>query len=353
MTERENLFWADVLRVIVIFGVIVIHVAADVITEWGHFSPSWWWAANIEDSLVRGCVPVFIMLSGALLLPKQESLPDFFHKRLKRILIPFIVWNILYLVWKKYFFEPSLGLAEALGRVAGDGVHFHLWFLYIIAGLYLVTPIFRILTAHATKQDLIYFLGLWFVVASLLPFMEQITQLFTGARFHIKLPAEAATGFIGYFVLGHFLMKYATEKSVRSAVLIWAASLSVCIAGTYLLSAHFHHYVNLLYDNFAPNVIFYTASFFILLKFSGPVLEKNLPLAFRKLTLSFSQASFGIYLIHPMILDVFRRGRWGFVLKADLHHPLWMIPLTAIAIYLFSFLLIWLIQKIPYGKRIT
>ena len=114
MEDRsENLFWVDVIRALVMFGVVLAHVSADVITEWGRFPASWWWAANIYDSFARGCVPVFVMVSGALLLPKDESYRSFFVKRFKRILIPFVVWTALYLLWERQFYLPSLGFSEA------------------------------------------------------------------------------------------------------------------------------------------------------------------------------------------------------------------------------------------------
>lgn len=341
--KRENLFWIDLLRAVVSFGVIMIHVSADVITEWGVLPQDWWWAANIEDSLVRGCVPVFVMVSGALLLPIQEDFQDFFRKRLYRVMIPFIAWTLLYLLWKKHFYEPDLGGAEALRRIAGSGVHFHLWFLYILIGLYLVTPLFRIWAAHASGRDIFYFLALWLFVSSFLPRLP----------FRIQIPIEPAQGFIGYFVLGHFLRQYAIEKWIPGARALWAASLLVCVIGTAFLSARSHAFQSLFYDNLSPNVIFYTASFFILAKYAGPVFEKQLPFHLRSLVLSLSKASFGIYLIHPMILDALAKGRWGIVLKADMLHPVVMIPFTAAAIYFLSFAVIWVIQKIPYLKKIT
>ncbi len=342
-SKRENLFWIDLLRAVVSFGVIMIHVSADVITEWRAFPRDWWWAANIYDSLVRGCVPVFVMISGALLLPIREDFPDFFRKRFHRIIIPFIAWTLFYLLWRKYFYEPGLGGAEALRKVAGGNVHFHLWFLYILVGLYLVTPLFRIWTAHATGRDIFYFLVLWFFVSSVLPRLP----------LRIQIPVEPAQGFIGYFVLGYFLRQYSSGKWVPGAAALWLASLLVCILGTAFLSAQSHVFQKLFYDNLAPNVVFYTASFFVLAKYAGPVSEKHLSRPLRNLILNLSKASFGIYLIHPMILDALAKGRWGLVLKANIPHPVAMIPLTTAAIYFLSFAAIWMIQKIPYLKRIT
>ena len=351
--SRANLFWVDLLRAAVIFGVIVIHTAADVITEWGALPKDWWWAANIYDSLVRGCVPVFVMVSGALLLPKTETLRDFFRKRFHRIAIPFIVWTALYLIWKKLFYLPNMGLAEAFSRAAENKVCFHLWFLYIIAGLYLVTPVFRILIAHASGREIFYFLALWFVMSSLLPFAEDLSRVFTQTGFQIQLPVEPVKGFIGYFVLGYFLWKYAAGKFTAPACAVWITSLTLCAAGTYFLSRHFHSYQGLLYDNMAPNVVFYAASFFMLVTTAGPFLEKHLAPRLRELILLLSKASFGIYLIHPMILDTLIHGRLGFALRPNMPHPVFMIPLVTGIVYLLSFLAIFLIQKIPRLRNIV
>ena len=352
-SEPENLFWIDVLRAVVMFGVVVIHVAADVITEWGAVPKDWWWTAHIYDSLVRGCVPMFVTISGALLLAKTESLGDFFAKRFQRIAIPFLAWTIFYLLWRKHFREPHLGLEEALRLAASGDVHFHLWFLYVLAGLYLVTPIFRILTANTSERNLFYFLALWFFISSFLPFAENLINKFTHSGFHLKLPVEPAQGFIGYFVLGYFLRKYVPEKFSRAAWLVWIASLMICIAGTYLFTRHFQTYQSLFYDNMAPNVVFYTASFFLLIKFAGPLFEKRMAPGLQKVILSFSKASFGIYLIHPMILEALAKGRWGFMLTGKMSHPLMMIPLTTLVIYFLSFFAVLAIQKILLLKKIV
>ena len=351
--RSENLFWIDGARALVMFGVVLVHVAADVITEWGRFPGSWWWAANIYDSLARGCVPVFVMLSGALLLPKIESYRDFFLKRFRRILVPFIVWTALYLFWKKQFYVPDLGFSEAFRLIANGGVHFHLWFLYLIVGLYLTTPILRILVAHASRRDLLCLLMLWFVVSSVSPFWEGWDKLFlhTGLRF--KIPVEMAQGFIGYFILGYWIRQSETEKFQKAAWGVWSVSFWVCLTGTYFLSQHFHSFQLLFYDNMAPNVVFYAASFFMIMKHVGPWLEAHFNAKGRDFVLDLSKASLGIYLIHPMILDILAKGRWGFVLKGDVSHPAAMIPLTTAAIYAISFVVIFLIQKIPILKRIV
>ncbi|OGW79254.1 MAG: hypothetical protein A3G33_00190 [Omnitrophica bacterium RIFCSPLOWO2_12_FULL_44_17] len=351
--SQETLFWADLIRAIVVFGVVLVHVSADVITEWSKFPRSWWWAANIYDSLARGCVPAFVMLSGALLLPKIESYRDFFGKRFQRVMIPFVAWTVFYLLWKKHFYEPDLGFFEALIRAANNKVHFHLWFLYVIVGLYMITPVFRVLMAHMSRRHIFYFLILCFFVASFFPFSEKLIQVFANTKIRFSFPIEPVQGFIGYFVLGHFIRQSDTKKFVPAVIVMWVTSLLICAMGSYFLSSHFHSFQSLLYDNMAPNVVFYTATFFIIVKHAGPVIERHLNSGLRNLITNFSKASFGIYLIHPIILEALAVGRWGFKLKGDVLHPFYMIPITTAVIYLLSFFVILLIQKIPYLRKIT
>ncbi len=351
--KRENLIWIDVIRILASLGVVLIHVAADVITEFKAVPMGQWWAAHIYDSLVRGCVALFVMVSGALLLmPSDETAADFFKKRAGRILIPFFVWTALYLIWKKVLFLPDLGLAEALSRAAGNKVHFHLWFFYALIGIYLATPILRIFVSRARPRDLVYFILLWFFFASLMPFIEGLVNLLWHAKFHLKIPVNIAEGLIGYFLLGYFLRIYATEKSAGLAWAFWAGSLGVCLVGSYFLNLRLGHYHALFYESTAPNVAVYVASVFLIIKsFAGPL--ARLPENKQKIILLLSKASFGIYLIHPMIMEAVEKGRWGFALAPRMHPPAVMILATTAVVYLISFCAVLLIQRIPYLKRVV
>lgn len=351
--KRENLFWIDFIRAAAAVGVVIIHVAADVITEFKSVSPLNWWAANFYDSLVRGCVPTFIMVSGALLLsPSNESISEFFKKRAGRVLIPFLVWTFLYLLWKKLLFSPDLGWMEGLRRAAANQVHFHLWFFYILIGLYLVTPVFRFVVRQASRKDLLYFLILCFVMASFLPFVERFVDLIWKVNFRLAILVEPAQGFIGYFVAGYFLRQYAEEKHQRLASLFWIGSLIFCMAATYWVSARLGHYHGIFYENMAPNVAVYVVAFFVLAKNANVQLQK-LPQSLQQVILLLSKTSFGIYLVHPMIMEALEKGRWGFTLGPRMDPPALMILATAAAVFLLSLGVVFILQKTPYLRRIV
>ncbi len=351
--KNTGFFWINYIRAIAAFGVVSVHVAADVITEWGAIPQHHWWIANFYDSLTRGCVPVFIMVSGALLLPVQEEPRDFFRKRFNRVVIPFLVWTVFYLIWKKAFYKPELGLLESLGLALDSHVWLHLWFFYILIGLYLATPIFRIFIAHATRNDVGYFLFLWFGFGSLLPFADTLARLLGCPGFHVALPVVIAQGFIGYFILGAFLMKYAKKEWIGRAGLVWVIAFLLCFLGTGWLTARSGHFEETFYDNLAPNIVFYCAAFFVLAKFLLSSWEDRIPSTLKDLVIRLSKASFGIYLIHPMIIDVLDKGRLGIVIKTNMGHPFIIIPVMAMLIYFISYFFVRGIQKIPYLKRIV
>ena len=135
-------------------------------------------------------VNLFIMISGYLLLDKKETVKDFFKKRFFSILPLFVVFNIVYI----YFYNHSF---ITIKKVSAP----HFWYIYMILGLYLLTPWMRKVLQYAEKETF-YVVILWFLCNVFNPYM----QFF---RFP-KIPFShfPITGFIGYYILGYYLKKY-------------------------------------------------------------------------------------------------------------------------------------------------
>jgi len=146
---KKRFIWADVLRILAIYLVIVVHsfpsanFSRDLTTSWPFI---------ISFTIAKTCVPLFVMLSGALLLGKTETYKLFFKKRIGKVLIPWVIWTLIYMFWNynvnhyaastipqwKYFFELTF-LSQ-------------LWFLPLIFSLYLMTPLLRLITAKFKKN---------------------------------------------------------------------------------------------------------------------------------------------------------------------------------------------------------
>lgn len=137
----------DLIRAVAISLVVALHISANAFSAFGDY----WHMYLIYDSLTRSCVPIFFMISGALLLKKNEPALVFYKKRLSKILIPLIFWSYIYLLYRKYYVgEYSLSLSPV--SILSGPVYYHLWFLYSIVSVYIFIPMLRFYAIHASQQ---------------------------------------------------------------------------------------------------------------------------------------------------------------------------------------------------------
>jgi surface polysaccharide O-acyltransferase-like enzyme len=99
LEHEKRSVWVDYIRVIASFSVILLHSTAPLIFKYGDLPLTHWMIGNIYDSAVRMCVPLFFMISGYLLLDKNESLVSFYKKRFNKIVPPLIAWSFFYVLW--------------------------------------------------------------------------------------------------------------------------------------------------------------------------------------------------------------------------------------------------------------
>lgn len=95
-SNSSEIVWMNNLRALATFSVIVLHVTFPILYNYGTININDWQVGNFFDSLVRFCVPVFLMLTGALLLGKPIEIASFFKKRFVRVLFPFLFWSSIY-----------------------------------------------------------------------------------------------------------------------------------------------------------------------------------------------------------------------------------------------------------------
>lgn len=96
---RNRYLWADLVRIVAVFAVVAIHVN-NFGYSWNQISWTDWWAANIYDATIRFAVPILFILSGYLLLDKQEDNRIFFSKRFGKVVIPLIAWSMIYMIFE-------------------------------------------------------------------------------------------------------------------------------------------------------------------------------------------------------------------------------------------------------------
>jgi len=338
LTTRYD--YMDWLRVFAIFSVVGIHVVAQLVADMniGH---QIWWFANLVDSALRNSVPLFFMMSGALLLTKKQDEPliPFFQKRVSKVAIPLLVWSVFFIYYRKVMWFEEHTWQQMIKMVLTDSVFFHLWFLYVILGLYLMTPFLRQIVKASSKQHLLYFLGAWFVISSLFPFVPKFLD------FSLALSAGLFSTYIGYFVLGAYLLLHPIKKKwlplLGSLALIGYA---VTAYGTYLLTLENNGKIDgFFYMYISPNTVMIAIFLFVLFQQMSHIFKPN------RFIQMISFASLGIYLVHPIIQLYGRR------IKFDEYwiHPVIAVPLVWLTIFFVSFLIVWVLQKIPFIKKIV
>lgn len=340
----------DLIRTIGIVLVIFLHASTesylasvDLMSSQG---VEIWWASNIYDSISRTCIPLFVMLAGALLLQPSkvdEPIGTFFRKRWARLGLPFIFWVAIYFVWDVFVNGQALTAPFVVQGVL-TGPYYQFWFLYLLFGLYLVTPALRVLIKHASRRLLKYTLIVWFVGTTTIPLLGLAGYSLNGNFFIF-------TGWIGYFVLGIYLTQTNVKKSLLYIGLV--AGLLFTIFGTYLTIATLgERYGQFFYDGFSINMIVLSASLFLLLSaISNQKLQLTYPRVNRFLG-TISANTLPIYLLHVIVLESLEKGYLGFTLKITDFNAFLAIPVLTVVTLLICLAIILPLKRIPYLKRL-
>jgi len=350
----ERLVFIDAIRACAILAVVLLHVSAPILLEkFSSLAPSWWWIGNFVYSFTLPCIPLFVMISGALLLDpaKNESISFFLYKRTNRIVWAFLFWGSAYLVWRVRFHGEFLTWTQIIHELFQGPPYFHLWFLYLIIGLYLATPILRTYLKKASPKDLAYFVTIWFLLASVNPLIGRVL----GVQLKIYFPIfqGGITGLAGYFILGYLLRRISIKKwHLLLAIGGIIAGTLVTAFGTYLLTMRDNGVYN---DYFAgwqlPHLVVMSVAMFALLKkLPYEAISKRFSSVCSLIKL-LSTTSFGVYLLHVMILEILDYGWMGFSLNAMTIHPLLGIPLTFGVTIGICVLIVTLLRKTPYLNR--
>ena len=257
------------------------------------------------QSIIDTGVHLFILLSGALLLGKEEPVGVFYKKRALRILPPFLIWSVVLFVLNRFVsggFHWS-DVPEFFKELVGGGVHPTYWFVYMILGLYLVTPLLRIVCKRYSLLLLV------------------ICVAFVWTNRYVSCLMD--------YLAGYVIVRYLREKS-------WLRPAGIALAAASILAdVCCRFFLDQVYPFEIPSAIGLFAALL--------TLPETLPLSkpFRLI----SDTSFGIYLSHCIFISAFVR------LAAKLSIPVWIDPfLTAGAVLLAELLLMWVIRKMRLEK---
>lgn len=329
--------WLDVARVAAIVAVVVLHVSAILVVETPMGSTTWW-IGNFYDSLVRWCVPVFVMISGALLLDvrKTEDIWQFYRKRAARLLLPLFFWSTFYILWNHRSAWAQIRSADLLQSVVRGGAHYHLWFLYMLFGLYLFVPFLRVLVLHTLRRDLWFLVVVMFVISGLNEWLQANSGIGRGPFINWFLP------YLPYFLCGYLLQTEHRTISAQWLLAVFGLSVAVIMAGCFWWGRAYGLERGLyFYSYLSVPVIFMSLCAMLLLKRCA---WGNWRV---KVLRQLSQLTFGVYLVHPVLLESFQGSQFRLGNQASL----WAVPLVTLLVLVGSLGIAWAFLRTPVLSR--
>ena len=344
--KTKRVLWADGIRIIAIFLIVYVHqlYLLPPLT----LNSLWLWTPNLF-SLIG--IPLFVMLSGALLLGKVEPLKVFFGKRVRAVFIPWIFWVGVYSVLEIFFLGTVITSASEFIRFEYRMFFSRFWFLPMIFGLYFLAPLLRVFLKGADNKLIYYFLAIWFFVLVLLP----AGQLLVNPSYS---PNTSLFYYIlqysGLFVLGYLLVKREKRRLPNvSWILVLALSLLATYFALYLTALG----GNLIRTSFAqifspfvlPGIV---AAFMLLYQSLAKRTLADRP-GINKLVVLASKSALGIYLAHELVqlslVNMFPQLNSLFLAIP----PVPAMFLRAAFIFLASFAIVLALKKIPLLKHIV
>jgi surface polysaccharide O-acyltransferase-like enzyme len=351
MKDNCRKYHLDVLRICAILAVLLMHSTGFYDDTVSSGNPLWI-LSIIFGSITRFAVPVFLMISGSLLLEKESlSYKLLYSRNILRFVVAYFFWSFVYIVAFSvipYHLHHAFSISTVMDIIAGTlaGGYFHLWYMPLIIGLYVLAPVLHSIVRKTEEKTLWYWMMLTILLCFVLPLFRRIPifESILGESIDIF-----KVGFYGeylfYFVSGYLLSQRRLPKALCSILyLLGIISTITTIGTTWVLSVKYGELVSFLRENNTPNVMLMSISLFVFVQNS---LTDTWTPKYPKMLLFLSKYAFGVYLIHELILEALESFVSPYV------PDLCLIPTLFVTTTVLCYIIIWLIGKIkPLSKFI-
>lgn len=346
--------YIDYLRIIATIAVIVTHVSAGFLYEF-NFEDTTWWIGLLSAGSMRFCVPVFVMISGALLLEKQYSLKVHFQKRFQRVLLPFLFWSIIYILVDlllPVLKGKPIVIVDSLKYIVSGlifGVRAHLWYIYMILGLYLLIPFVQKWILRYEKNEMYLFLALWTATLVINWFIPSEPGE-KGYNFGNGIDLTYFSGFVGYLILGYYLSEKDIFNNLKGnfySVLLIVLGLLITYIGTYFVSKITGNMSRNFIRYLTPNVALISVGIFLLFKnnCNKIIQQRHINIGLQTI----SKYGYGVFLSHFFSLWILEK----LGISRYFINPIIGILTTTALCLIMSMIITIAINKLPYGKYVS
>jgi surface polysaccharide O-acyltransferase-like enzyme len=354
--KSTSIQYINVLRIIAIYIVVTGHISIWSSRETEPLGVSWWILKWIHCTALF-IIPVFVMISGVLLLnnPRDESAMTFYKKRMRRISVPVIFWTALYLTFRalapqyagvEVADKEGMTILKAAELIFRADPFYHMWYVLMIPALYLVTPPLRVFVKQSTSAQRILVIAIIFILAGI---YSPINNLYLGNK---RTILTMFIPYIAWYLTGYEIVR-ADPKKVPFKYLLYA--VAICAAYISLMAfpfidrlGHSKTIFDFLYDGFGPpQVALGIGIFWAALMIS----QRAKPLkGIGKTAIEWmASTTLGIYLMHPLMLAFMS---YKFSDESANQGILFTMTVGPLAAFIACYLVSSLILNIPYLKRI-
>ena len=347
--EKPNsrIDYFDFFRAIAVYAVIIAHF--DALSFYNTDVRTFGWQVlAVYDSIPRWTVPVYMMISGALFLRSSASINKILSKYFLRIIIAYFFWSTAYALIRVYCGELTGTKNIMLQIIKGPD---HLWYLPVIAGLYLATPLLRKLID--SQEILNYTLIITLILSSILPLIVDTIALFSDPLYEIFTELQGLLwsyffhGGIFYFLCGYELNKREIGPKLRKGIyIIGIISLIFTIVATLVISVWKEQATIIYFSPCGINTVLMSIAVFVFGKYHFSYTK--VPKLVATIISQLSKKSFGIYLTHVIVI------RWlhhHFGIYPLMANPIFFVPLISAVVLIISFAITAVIQSIPILKK--
>ena len=349
-TRTTRIYAFDIMRIIAICAVVMIHISAEFVNAFpnGTFD---FVCGNILNSLSLFAVPIFFMISGALMLNEDKKVTT--RKILYsacNMFVLLVTWNILYSVAynviKPIVFNETISLTAIMHTIING--HYHMWYLFVLIGLYLITPILRLFIKKENSHLIGNYLVLSIIVCFCGSFINEFLNIFllkdnVVLNYLSNYRLDYIYEYLIYYILGWYMLNVEIKKPSR--VLIYISGLLGLFAAFSCTQVFFNsseNAINYFYSNDSLSVFLYSIAIFTFLQnyFNNNTLPVN------RFILKLSNLTFGVYLIHPVFLFGFK------IICNKMNCSLFEIFVIFFGAVIASFISVYILSKIPVLKKL-
>lgn len=334
---KNKLQYLSFLNVVSCVAVVMLHTNG---VFWTFSNEKYWMTANVIESVMYFAVPIFFMISGATLIDYRDrySTTQFFEKRIKKTVVPFIFWNLFGLIYmiNKYPNDSSnFDVIKIIYKFLNAQIITIYWFFIPLFSIYISIPILSLIKKEQRKKWYLYLAVMSFITIYLLPFLCSLIKI----PYNSSLEIGVGSGYILYVIVGYLINNYEISKKVRMGIyLLSLIGLSLHLFGTYYLSINSNKIIDIFKGYHNVPCFIYSLGIFVFFKYLR--VPKRLEIIFEKVC-NLSRYTFGTYLLHFFVIDTLLQ-----IFKLNIY-SIYFRVITPFVVFIICIVIIKIVKKVP------